>query len=108
MHTIRIDNATPKDPSLPLCASCKSCWTQRDSSGNIMRRCTAAGHPAPLITAKIVECSSFYPHNEPWLMEYESLAWLWSSGEKGEPAFVRLRDLEQGLAIGPPRAGFGR
>jgi len=105
---IRIDKATPKDLSLPLCASCKSCWTQRDSRGNTVRRCLAAGHPPPVIQSKIVECSNFYPQNEPWLTEYESLAWLWASGENGAPAFVRLRDLEQGISIGPPRAGFGR
>jgi hypothetical protein len=108
MPAIRIDKATPKDPSLPLCAGCKHVWTQRDSCGNVVRRCQAAGGPPPVITAKVVECSSFYPRNEPWLIEYESLAWLWSSGDKGEPRFVRLRDLEQGIAFAPARLGFGR
>lgn len=105
MTTLRIDKATPKDPSLPLCASCKQSWSQRDATGAVVRRCQLAGNS--VIRRKIVECSGYYPQNEPWLNEYESQAWLWSSGASGEPAFVRLRDLEQGFGA-PVRVGFGR
>jgi hypothetical protein len=102
---LRIIEGTPQDPAAPLCTGCKHAFTQRDSRGQVTSRCQLMGN---WLRAKIVECNGFYPSNEPWLHEYESLAWLWSSGDKGEPAFVRLRDLEQGIAMAPAKLGFGR
>jgi len=101
---VRMVRGTPTDPALPLCARCKNSWATRDSQGRTQFRCNLTG-PA-VLRQKIVECTAFYPSQEPWLWEYESLAWVWASGPTGAPAFVRLRDLETpGIAVGP-RTGF--
>src|SRR5579859_6209648 len=83
--------ATATDPSLPLCSDCKRVWKMKDSRGNVTFRFQIMGQT---LRAKVVECSQFHPANEPDIHEYESLAWLLSPNDKGEPAFVRLRDLE--------------
>ena len=96
-------DATPHDPALPLCASCKHAMHTRDSLGRSVYRC---GVTHDVLRRKIVECSTFYPHGEPWMYEYESLAWVWASGANGEPAFVRLRDLQVGTPGMTARPGF--
>lgn len=103
MLALRIDKATPRDPSSPLCYGCKHAMRTRDSQGRETLRCRLVG----AVRTKIVECSTFYPQNEPWLEEYQSLAWVWSSDDRNEPRFVRLRDLAYGMP-GPPSIGFGR
>jgi hypothetical protein len=102
-----VGHGTPRDPSSPLCASCKHAMVMRDSLGESSFRCQVLG-VGKVLSRKIVECTAFYPGNEPWLSDYESLAWVWSSGANGEPAFIRLRDLEVGTMQLRPAMGFGR
>ena len=88
-----------------LCLSCKAAMVTRDEGGHISIRCNRL--PANgLVRHKIIHCSSYYPYTEPWLSDYESLAWVWASDANGKPCFVRMRDLQMMGVSGPPIIGF--
>ena len=89
---------TPRSDERPLCLTCKQVSTMRDEQGRITIRCSLMGC---VVQRKLVYCSSYYPHNEPWLNEYESTAWLWTS-----EGFIRLRDFEQRGGAPLPAVGF--
>lgn len=99
--------STPPDGT-PLCFSCKMAFIRRDSKGDTRVFCAAGPGGNEPILSRVMHCTKFYPHNEPWLHEYEGLAWLWTSDGKGAPGFVRLRDLFSGPCAPAPTIGFGR
>jgi hypothetical protein len=80
-------------------------FVKRDDRGVIEIRCNMSGPGGSVVRTVIRHCTGFYPHNEPWLSEYESLSWVWSSDANGRPAFVRMRDLQ--LMGGPPSPSIG-
>lgn len=98
--------ATPTSGA-PLCLQCKLSVVTRDERGATRIRCNLYGRLTP-VTTVVQHCTAFYPHNEPWLHEYEALAWVWSSDAKGSPAFIRMRDLLQMGGVAQPVVGFGR
>jgi hypothetical protein len=101
---LRIIGATPLDPTQPLCIACRRAMVRRDSRGQQEVFCRALGNRR--VEAKITECSDYHAHDVPEIHEHEQLAWLWASGETGEPTFVRLRDLKTN-EIAIPIQGFG-
>lgn len=94
---------TQRSDKSPLCFNCKYALIRREVKGNIEIRCNQYGS---IVHAYITHCTSHYPSNEPWLNEYESQAWLWSSDDDLEPRFVRMRDALGGFINTVQPIGF--